>query len=821
MLRRNHSSHIRHDRRPSGRRALRPPECLESRIAPGALLYSFPAAEFAADKPLGAAAIVSSSADGSGRGNSSPASKSTTGQTNSAMPTTAAADSAIELLLGGNTAGKSGQLARKATAAQKPESPALLSINSTVAGRVSAPVAASLKSALPSVKNADRAEKNANQDVSAKPAATPALNKTPPPSSAGGGSAVKGGGGAASSPKATTKSPASPQTNPPAQPTSAPVIQSSVAVLSTANVQTLLDAASAATPRNDAIIAVVDRNGTILGVRVEDGVSLTGDTLVFAIDGAVAKARTAAYFSSDQAPLTSRTVRFISQTTITEREVESNPNIPDKTSTLRGPGFVAPIGIGGHFPPGVQFTPHVDLFAIEHTNRDGVIHPGLDLIRGTSDDVNLGTRFGADFDMGQEIAAPESYGKVSGLLPDAQSRGIATLPGGIPLFNAAKNTLLGGIGVFFPGPDGYATFEQNFQDAAARRALGLKPQTTDNRLNAPLVLTAEYTALVAAQAAGLAPPDGRIDLVGITLEIIGPHPNGKAGLVAFGRRLGPGTVNGTDQQVNTSGDTLLAGQLVPDGWLVSPQAGTNISAAEVQQIIERGVAEAQGVRAAIRLPLGRRTEMVLSVTDTDGEILGLFRMPDATFFSIDVAVAKARNVAYYADAADLQPADQVAGVSPGVAFTNRTFRYLASPFFPTGVDGAGSGQFSTLNDPGVNPKTAENNGPALPADQYNSVLGFDAFNPGSNFRELSDSGVVAGNQNGIVFFPGSTPLYKNGTLIGGLGVSGDGVDQDDVVTFAGGGQFIPSPGSGIVRSDQVFVRGVRLPYQKFNRNPRG
>ncbi|MDB5390690.1 MAG: uncharacterized protein JWM11_6336, partial [Planctomycetaceae bacterium] len=118
--------------------------------------------------------------------------------------------------------------------------------------------------------------------------------------------------------------------------------------LSTGDVQTLLQRASEATPSNDAIIAVVDRQGNILGVRTESGVPITDtNTLVFAIDGAVAEARTAAFFSSDQGPLTSRTVQFISQSTITQREVESNPSITDMTSTVAGPGFVAPIGLGG------------------------------------------------------------------------------------------------------------------------------------------------------------------------------------------------------------------------------------------------------------------------------------------------------------------------------------------------------------------------------------------------------------------------------------------------------------------------------------------
>jgi hypothetical protein len=101
---------------------------------------------------------------------------------------------------------------------------------------------------------------------------------------------------------------------------------------------------------------------------------------------------------------------------------------------------------------------------------------------------------------------------------------------------------------------------------------------------------------------------------------------------------------------------------------------------------------------------------------------------------------------------------------------------------------------------------------------YKGVLAYDAFNPGSNFHEMDDADAVIGNQNGVVFFPGSTPLYKNGVLVGGLGVSGDGVDQDDVVTFFAGGDFIPGRDSGIVRSDQTFVRDIRLPYQKFGRN---
>ena len=610
--------------------------------------------------------------------------------------------------------------------------------------------------------------------------------------------------------------------------------------MTTADVKLLLDRASAATSTEGAIIAVVDRNGTILGVRTEAGVVAPNDqVLSFMIDGAVAKARTAAFFASGDpavgtvGPLTSRTVRFISQSTVSQREVEADPNSADPT--MRGPGFVAPIGPGGHFPPEILYAPAVDLFAIEHTNRDSLIHAGADGIRedGAGDDMALGSRFGADFLLGKEILAPESYGFASRLAPTQQSRGIATLPGGIPLFadsnmDGVGDTLVGGIGVFFPGPDGFATHEQGFVAGIG--------QTEYERTNAPLALEAEYIAFAAAGGshgaasvecdppAAVIPgsrfdlPFGNITLVGIELEIVGPTPGiqGVRDLVSFGHSLGTGTINGTDHQVNSAGDLYLMGQAVPEGWLVAPKSGVGITAAEVDQLISQGIAAAQKTRAAIRVPVGSRTQMVFAVTDTTGEVLGLYRMPDATVFSIDVAVAKARNTAYYADAAVLEPVDQVSGVTPGVAFTNRTFRFLAEPRFPSGVDGADPGDFSILNNSGINPATAENIGaPAAASTMNDTVLGYDAFNPGTNFHDASSP---LDHQNGVVFFPGSTPIYKSGVLIGGFGVSGDGVDQDDVVTFLGAQGFLPQQNS-TVTADQVLVDGVRLPYIKFLRNP--
>ncbi len=621
-------------------------------------------------------------------------------------------------------------------------------------------------------------------------------------------------------------------------------------------VDALLRRASAASASNDAIIAIVDRNGRILGVRVESGVAteLTSDPakLVFAIDGAVSLARTGAFFGSDSAPLTSRTIRNISQSTVSQREVESNPNVADPNSTDRGPGYVAPVGIGGHFPPNVPFTPQVDLFGIEHTNRDGTVHPGADGIRGTADDVRLDQRFNIDprfVPAGQGLFPPDSYGFESGLLVAGQSRGIATLPGGIPIYKKDENGTareVGGIGVFFPGKTGFATESNSYLSST------YDPTKPDRSMEAEWIAFAavggaanptpgpgQRFALVGdlggvALPSALSPlPFGRIDLVGITLELFGPgNPDeGTAQLQQIGQRVGRGSPDdganqlinpGADGAAGTADDVLLRdGAVVPTGWLVLPHDGQGITAAEVEQIILAGIIQANETRAAIRLPEGSRTRMVFAVTDLTGTVVGLYRMPDATVFSIDVAVAKARNVSYYADASQLQPEDMVPGAPPGTAMTNRTFRYLANPRFPTGIDLTPPGPFSQLNDGGTDPLTGRQVGARLPASAFQSVFGYDSFNPGTNFRQ---QGNVL-NQNGIVFFPGSSPLYKApapgslARLVGGFGVSGDGVDQDDVVTNAGQ-QGFATP-AYVLRADQVLVRGIRLPYQKFNRNPEG
>ena len=71
-------------------------------------------------------------------------------------------------------------------------------------------------------------------------------------------------------------------------------------------------------------------------------------------------------------------------------------------------------------------------------------------------------------------------------------------------------------------------------------------------------------------------------------------------------------------------------------------------------------------------------------------------------------------------------------------------------------------------------------------------------------------------RNGIQIFAGSLPIYRGSTLIGAVGVSGDGIDQDDLIAAGGANTFAPP---AAIRSDQIFVRSVRLPFLKFPARP--
>jgi uncharacterized protein GlcG (DUF336 family) len=480
-----------------------------------------------------------------------------------------------------------------------------------------------------------------------------------------------------------------------------------VQALQVADVQNIVQAAVNSV-NADMTVAVVDRAGFVLGVfRTQNAPSTANGNfgqLQDANEVAIALARTGAFFSNDQAPLSSRTVRFIS---------------------------------GIHFPPGVMNQPPADLYGIENTNRGCTLINDPTFQSKNPPSLALGGGFG--------------LGVLTGKADVNDSNATAVNPGGVPIFY--KNVVVGGIGVV----------------------------TTSSNLN-----VAEYAAFAGATTARNGPTD-----------TFGPTPSAP-GVVFIGGIALPFVDQTTRPAGFSAGPVAGAGNYLvaasnsqgqpPEGDLIPPAAGPlgGLSATDVTQILNNGEATANTTRAAIRLPLGSKAKMVIAVADLDGTIIGLRRMQDSTVFSIDVAATKARNMVYFNSAA--RTATDLNGVPIGTAVTNRTISFGAQPLYPPGIDGSTTGPFFNL-------------------------FTMDLANPCTQGLQ---SGPANANKSGIVFFPGSAGLYRSGTLIGGLGVSGDGVDQDDYVTNGGTAGF-EAPAS--IRADQIMDQGVRLPYFKFPRNP--
>ena len=491
--------------------------------------------------------------------------------------------------------------------------------------------------------------------------------------------------------------------NVPVVPSPIPAVQA----VQVADVQNIVTAAVNSV-NVEMVVAVVDRAGFVLGVsRTQNAPSTSignfGQTQN-ANDVAVALARTGAFFSNNQAPLSSRTVRFIS---------------------------------GIHFPPGVMNQPPADLYGIENTNR------GCTLVN----DPNFQTKIPPSLALGGGFG----LGILTGKADTADSNSTSVNPGGVPIFY--KNVVVGGIGV--------VTSSANLNVAEFAALSGVTTQRGAAGDNFGPTPTAP----------------GVVFIGGIALPFVNQTslPAGfSAGPVA-------GTGSFLVAPANSQGQP-------PEGDLIPPAAGPlgGLSAADVMQLLNNAEATANTTRAAIRLPLGSKTRMVIAVADLDGTIIGLRRMPDSTVFSIDVAATKARNMVYFNGA--LRTTMDLSGVPMGTAVTNRTISFGAQPLYPPGIDGSSAGPFFNLYT-------------------------MDLANP---CTQGFQSGAANANKSGIVFFPGSAGLFRNGALVGGLGVSGDGVDQDDYVT-SGGTVGFEAPAN--IRADQIMDQGVRLPYFKFPRNP--
>src|SRR5690606_23398963 len=72
--------------------------------------------------------------------------------------------------------------------------------------------------------------------------------------------------------------------------------------------------------------------------------------------------------------------------------------------------------------------------------------------------------------------------------------------------------------------------------------------------------------------------------------------------------------------------------------------------------------------------------------------------------------------------------------------------------------------------------------------------------------------------NGAQIFAGGVPIYRGDRLVGGLGASGDGIEQDDMVAYLGlenaGRRLAGAIGNAprAMRADLLAPHGARLRY---------
>jgi uncharacterized protein GlcG (DUF336 family) len=589
--------------------------------------------------------------------------------------------------------------------------------------------------------------------------------------------------------------------------------------LTTSDVErTIARAVAEATARNQpATIAVVDRVGNVLAVFRMNGApasvtvtsgsgavgGLEGVNVVPATLAAISKALTGAYLSSEGNAFSTRTASQIVQQ---------------------------------HFNPGERLAPGGPLFGVQFSQLPCA-------------DTNL-----------------RRAGPAPGPGPQRAPLGLAADPGGLPLYQAG--TPVGGVGVVADGlysldPD-IGDRDLDTDELIALAATFGRAAPDDRRADR---ITADGRTLRFADAGfgdllsdpATVPAFGTIDGVAGSLVAVPGYTDGtlQAGL-AFGqpgsglRPAGP-PLDGLDAFVPTD---------AADAPRFPPVSGSEpviaLTAAEVTAILREALAVANRTRAQIRRPTGLAARVSVSVVDSAGNVLGVLRSRDAPLFGLDVAIQKARTAALLsspdaaAALAALPPAVYLDGgltvlgtSAPGdyvttlrdflgspsaladgaTAFTARATGNLARPFFPDGVDGSAPGPFSRP----AGAWSPFNTGLQLDTS-YNAIIQHVAFvaglapDVGTSCAGVGgfDSGFVTvpaatALASGLQIFPGSVPIYRGDTLVGAIGVSGDGVDQDDMVAFLGVheaglalGGFGNAPAD--LRSDRLTPGGHRLRY---------
>jgi uncharacterized protein GlcG (DUF336 family) len=362
--------------------------------------------------------------------------------------------------------------------------------------------------------------------------------------------------------------------------------------------------------------------------------------------------------------------------------------------------------------------------------------------------------------------------------------GLAGDPGGMPLYKSGIR--VGGVGVEGDGVYGVDANpadreqppEERIAVAGTRGFEAPDPVRADNILVDGVRLPYAYAVAQVLNTVAAAPGQ----------NVVAPRD-------AAPSRFVPATVGG------------ISGRMDPRYPF---RAGAVLSADDVGRAIAQGAQQTVITRAAIRQPLGSNARVSLAVVDLNGDILGFFQNDDAPNFGQDVAVQKARTANFFSSPtarAELQAAgfaaflqDSSVPLDGSIAWSSRGIGFLAQPFFPPGINGTDPGPFS------------------VPTSEWSP------FDTGLQLELVRTDLLTAGScsrsipklRNGITIFPGGIPLYKGGALAGAIGISGDGVDQDDLIAAAGSAGFEAPPER---RCDTLLVRGVRIPYQKFPRHP--
>jgi uncharacterized protein GlcG (DUF336 family) len=457
-------------------------------------------------------------------------------------------------------------------------------------------------------------------------------------------------------------------------------------------------------------------------------------------------------------------------------------------------------------------------------------------------------------------------GAGAGVGPMRTPLGLSADPGGVPLYKGG--TVVGGVGVL---ADGIYTLDSNIQDLDADVDEQIALAATFSR-SAPEDRRAHR---VTVDGKTLRFSDALFDNV-ISATRMPPafaSINGSAGALMPVTGYFAGTViDGTPFGQPASGirpDTqdfpgLDAFVLVDNANVerFRPRAGTEASGAltdvEVRALLAGAIRTANRARAQIRRPVGSPARVTISVVDSNGVILGIARTRDAPVFGVDVSLQKARTAAFFSGSqaataiTALPDAIYLAGgltalrneplgqyvndmrsftglpnmLADGqVAITSRTIGNLARVYYPDGIDGNPSGPLAKVQ----NEWSVFSTGIQLDL-AYNAIVhhvGFVAgLVPDVPQNCTGDTGLTGGFTqsapitaiaNGIQIFPGSAPVYRDRQLVGAVGVSGDGVDQDDMVAFLGIQDAVNAVGTiaqapGDLRADQLLPQGARLRY---------